>query len=37
MAQHYNMPPPFDAEEHFGTNEAVETVHKGLHAKVITP
>jgi hypothetical protein len=36
MTQHYNTPPPFDAEDHFGTNEA-ETVHKGLHAKVTTP
>lgn len=37
VTQHYSTPPPFDAEDYFDTNEAVETVHEGFHAKVTTP
>ena len=35
--QHYNTPPPLDAEDiMINTNVTIETVHKGL-AKVTTP
>jgi hypothetical protein len=35
--QHYNTPPPFDAEDNFGTNVTVESVHECLNARVTTP